>query len=161
MSGYEKNPYTEVGYDGVIVLDERGWFHWYFHLHSIDPNLKLGAKIQMGQPIGLIGKEGSAGCWSHLHYEIRGPQPSGKPGIVEGYAFLWEAYQRQYAPDVIAVARPHAYAWVGETVTLDGAGRQSFRERSAGMSGPSRMAQRAAARLSRGFTEIQAPTVRS
>jgi len=120
MPGYEKNPYTEVGYDGVVVLDERGWFHWYFHLYSIDPNLKLGAKIAMGQPIGLIGKEGSAGCWSHLHYEIRGPQPSGKAGIVEGYAFLWEAYQRQYAPDVVAVARPHAYAWVGETVTLDG-----------------------------------------
>ncbi len=78
MPGYEKNPYTEVGYDGVIVLDERGWFHWYFHLYSIDPNLKLGGKILMGQPIGLIGKEGSAGCWSHLHYEIRGPQPSGK-----------------------------------------------------------------------------------
>jgi len=120
MPGYEKNPYTEVGYDGVIVLDERGWFHWYFHLYSIDPNLKLGAKIPMGQPIGVIGKEGSAGCWSHLHYEIRGPQPSGKAGIVEGYAFLWEAYQRQYATDVIAVARPHTYAWVGETITLDG-----------------------------------------
>jgi len=120
MSGYEKNAYTEVGYDGVIVLDERGWFHWYFHLHSIDPNLKLGGKIPMGQPVGLIGKEGSAGCWSHLHYEIRGLQPSGKAGIVEGYAFLWEAYQRQFAPDVIAVARPHSYAWAGETVTLNG-----------------------------------------
>src|SRR5262245_36320108 len=120
MPGYDKNAYTEMGYDGVIVLDERGWYHWYFHLYSIDPNLKLGGNISMGQPIGLIGKEGSAGCWSHLHYEIRGPQPSGRPGIVEGYAFLWEAYQRQYAPDVTAVARPHSYAWVGETVTLDG-----------------------------------------
>jgi murein DD-endopeptidase MepM/ murein hydrolase activator NlpD len=120
MPGYEENPSTEVGYDGVIVLDERGWFHWYFHLYSIDPGVKLGGKIAMGQPIGLIGKEGSAGCWSHLHYEIRGPQPSGRAGIVEGYAFLWEAYQRQYAPDVIAVARPHSYAWVGETVTLNG-----------------------------------------
>ena len=119
MPGYEKNPYTEVGYDGVIVLDELGWFHWYFHLYSIDPNVKLGRKIEMGQPIGLIGKEGGAGCWSHLHYEIRGPQPSGKPGIVDGYAFLWEAYQRQYAPEVVAVARPHSYAWAGETVTLN------------------------------------------
>ncbi len=120
MPGYEKNSYTEVGYDGVIVLDERGWFHWYFHLYSIDPGVKLGGKIVMSQPIGLIGKEGSAGCWSHLHYEIRAPQPSGRAGIVEAYAFLWEAYQRQYAPDVIAVARPHSYAWVGEPVTLSG-----------------------------------------
>ncbi len=120
MPGYERSPYTEVSYDGVIVLDERGWFHWYFHLYSIDSGVKLGERVAAGQLIGLIGKEGSAGCWSHLHYEIRAPQPSGKAGIVEGYAFLWEAYQRQYAPEIIAVARPHSYAWVGETVTLDG-----------------------------------------
>ncbi len=120
LPGYDKSAYTEVGYDGVIVLDERGWYHWYFHLFAIDPGIKLGEKIAAGRRIGLIGKEGSAGCWSHLHYEIRGPQPSGKAGIVEGYAFLWEAYQRQYKPDVIAVARPHSYAWVGEKVTLDG-----------------------------------------
>ena len=120
LPGYEKNPYTEVSYDGVIVLDERGWYHWYFHLFSIDTGVKLGDTVTAGQRIGLIGKEGSAGCWSHLHYEIRGPQPSGKPGIVEGYAFLWEAYQLQYKPDLIAVARPHSYAWVGESVTLDG-----------------------------------------
>lgn len=117
---YEKSPYTEVNYDGVIVLDDRGWFHWYFHLFSIDAGVKLGERIRMGQRIGLIGKEGAAGCWSHLHYEIRGPSPSGKAGIVEGYAFLWEAYQRQYSPAVIAVARPHSFVWVGEPATLDG-----------------------------------------
>ena len=117
---YVKSPYTEVGYDGVVVLDDRGWFHWYFHLFSIDEGIQLGERVRMGQPVGRIGKEGSAGCWSHLHYEIRGPQPSGKAGIVEGYAFLWEAYQRQYAPDVIAVARPHSFVWVGETAKLDG-----------------------------------------
>lgn len=117
---YVKSPYTEVNYDGVIVLDDRGWFHWYFHLFSIDDGIKLGERVRMGQPVGLIGKEGSAGCWTHLHYEIRAPLESGKPGIVEGYAFLWEAYQRQYAPDVIAVARPHSFVWVGETAKLDG-----------------------------------------
>jgi len=120
LPGYGKSPYTEVSYDGVIILDERGWYHWYFHLFAIDPGLKLGEKIAAGERIGLVGKEGSAGCWSHLHYEIRGLQPSGRAGIVEGYAFLWEAYQRQYQPDVIALARPHSYSWVGETVTLDG-----------------------------------------
>jgi hypothetical protein len=117
---YQKSPFTEVKYDGVIVLDARGWFHWYFHLASIDPEVKLGQKIKMGQNVGKLGKEGSAGCWSHLHYEIRSVQPSGKPGIQEGYAFLWEAYQKQYAPEVIAVARPHSFAAVGEQVTLDG-----------------------------------------
>jgi murein DD-endopeptidase MepM/ murein hydrolase activator NlpD len=117
---YLKSPYTEVNYDGVIVLDDRGWFHWYFHLFSIDEGIKLGERVRMGQPVGLIGKEGSAGCWTHLHYEIRGPQPSGKAGIVEGYGFLWEAYQRQYSPAVIAVARPHSLVWAGEAARLDG-----------------------------------------
>jgi murein DD-endopeptidase MepM/ murein hydrolase activator NlpD len=117
---YVKSPYTEVNYDGVIVRDDRGWFHWYFHLFSIDASIKLGERVRMGQPVGLIGKEGSAGCWSHLHYEIRGPQPSGKAGIIEGYAFLWEAYLRQHTPDVIAVARPHSFVWVGEPARLDG-----------------------------------------
>lgn len=117
---YANSPYTEVNYDGVVVLDDRGWFHWYFHLFSIDGGIRLGERVRMGQPVGRIGKEGSAGCWTHLHYEIRAPMPSGRQGIVEGYAFLWEAYQRQYAPQVIAVARPHSFVWVGEPARLDG-----------------------------------------
>jgi murein DD-endopeptidase MepM/ murein hydrolase activator NlpD len=117
---YAKNPSIEVGSDGVIVLDTRGWFHWYFHLFSIDQGIRLGAKVRMGQPVGLIGKEGSAGCWSHLHYEIRGPQASGNAAAIEGYGFLWEAYLRQHEPRVLAVARPHAFVRVGENVVLDG-----------------------------------------
>lgn len=120
LPAYRDSPYIEINYDGVIVLDERGWFHWYFHLARIDPGVTLGSRIRIGQNIGVIGKEGHAGCWSHLHYEIRSLQPSGKPGIQEGYAFLWEAYQKQYSPDLIAVARPHSLAWVGEEVVLDG-----------------------------------------
>jgi murein DD-endopeptidase MepM/ murein hydrolase activator NlpD len=120
LPAYQRSPYTEVNYDGVIVLDDRGWFHWYFHLFSIDGGVSLGERIRMGQPIGRIGKEGSAGCWSHLHYEIRGPAPSGKPGIVEGYPFLWEAYRREHSPAVIAIARPHAFVRVGEPARLDG-----------------------------------------
>ncbi len=117
---YASSPYTEVNYDGAIVLDDRGWYHWYFHLFSIDPGVKLGHRIRSGEPIGRIGKEGSAGCWSHLHYEIRGPVPSGRAGIVEGYGFLWEAYRREYDPPVIAVARPHSFVRVGEPARLDG-----------------------------------------
>ncbi|MBI2950192.1 MAG: PKD domain-containing protein, partial [Verrucomicrobia bacterium] len=36
------------------------------------------------------------------------------------YAFIWEAYQRQYAPKVIAVARPHHFVATGQKVVLDG-----------------------------------------
>ena len=74
----------------------------------------------MGQKIGVLGKEGSSGGWSHLHFDIKSKQPSGKWGIQEGYAFLWEAYQREHRPQIIAVARPHHLIWAGEKVVLDG-----------------------------------------
>ena len=119
--GYEQpNSPVEPMYDRIYVLDERGWYHGYIHLVSFDPSVKLGGRVKMGQKIGTLGKEGTSGGWSHLHYQIQGRQPSGKWGMVEGYAFLWEAYQREHRPDLIAVARPHVPALVGEKVVLDG-----------------------------------------
>src|SRR5580704_6840335 len=86
----------------------------------IDPAVKPGQKVKLGQKVGVLGKEGASGGWSHLHFDITSKQPSGRWGIEEGYAFLWEAYQRQYSPKVIAVARPHHYIWAGQKLTLDG-----------------------------------------
>ena len=106
--------------DTIWVLDERGWYHRYTHLYSFDPSVELGGRVEMGQKIGTLGKEGGSGGWSHLHYEILSRQASGRLGTLEGYAFLWEAYQRQYQPHVIAVARPHQVALAGEKVKLDG-----------------------------------------
>jgi murein DD-endopeptidase MepM/ murein hydrolase activator NlpD len=106
--------------DTIWVQDERGWYHRYTHLYSFDPSVKLGGRIEMGQKIGTLGKEGGSGGWSHLHYEILSRQASGKLGTQEGYAFLWEAYQREYKPTLIAVARPHQAVLMGEKATLDG-----------------------------------------
>jgi hypothetical protein len=75
----------------------------------------------MGQKIGLLGKKGASGGWSHLHFDIVAPQPSGRWGILEGYALLFEAYHAAHPEEVLeAVARPHQLAAVGETVALDG-----------------------------------------
>ena len=90
------------------------------HLKSIDPAIRPGERVRMGQKIGVLGKEGSSGGWSHLHFDIKSRQPSGKWGIQEGYAFLWEAYRREHKPQIIAVARPHHLIWAGEKVVLDG-----------------------------------------
>jgi hypothetical protein len=104
----------------IYILDARGWYHRYSHLHAFDPSVKLGGRVVMGQKIGTLGKEGDSGGWSHLHYEVLSRQASGRWGTQEGYAFLWEAYQRQYKPSLIAVARPHQAILVGEKATLDG-----------------------------------------
>src|SRR5450759_64871 len=106
--------------DTIWVLDERGWYHRYTHLYSFDPSVQMGGRVDMGQKIATLGKEGGSGGWSHLHYEILSRQASGRLGTLEGYAFLWEAYLRQCKPHVIAVARPHQAALVGEKVLLDG-----------------------------------------
>lgn len=119
LPGYKDTP-VEPRYDVVYILDDRGWYYRYSHLALIDPAIKPGQRIKLGQKVGVLGKEGASGGWSHLHFDITSKQPSGKWGIEEGYAFLWEAYQRQYAPKVIAVARPHHYIWAGQKVTLDG-----------------------------------------
>jgi murein DD-endopeptidase MepM/ murein hydrolase activator NlpD len=118
LPGYEDSP-VSPRYDVIYTVDDRGWFYRYSHLHQIDPSVKLGQKVRMGQKIGLLGKEGASGGWSHLHFDITCRQPSGQWGIQNAYAVAWEAYQRQYHPDIIAVARPHGVAWAGEPIELD------------------------------------------
>ncbi len=107
-------------YDVVYLLDSRGWYYRYSHLREIDETVKPGRLLKMGDRIGLLGKEGGSGGWSHLHFGISARQPSGRWGEQEGYAFLWQAYLQQYEPKVIAVARPHQLVAAGEQLTLDG-----------------------------------------
>lgn len=119
LDQHRKDTPVAPRYDVVYLLDARGWYYRYSHLKEIDKQIVPGRLVTMGDRIGSLGKEGGSGGWSHLHFEIKSRQPSGKWGTQEGYAFLWEAYQRQYHPKLIAVARPHHLIWTGETITLD------------------------------------------
>ena len=119
LPGYGDSP-VKPRYDVVYLLDDRGWYYRYSHMQTIDPAMKPGASVGLGQKVGVLGKEGGSGGWSHLHFDITSRQQSGLWGIQEGYAFLWEAYQRQFAPKIIAVARPHHLAFAGDKVVLDG-----------------------------------------
>ena len=118
LDGYDDSPIAPR-YDVIYVLDDRGWFYRYSHLYKILDSVKPGRRVKMGQQIGILGKEGGSGGWSHLHFDIKCRQPSGMWGIQNAYAFAWEAYQRQYEPKIIAVARPHHLAWAGRPVELD------------------------------------------
>lgn len=106
--------------DVVYLRDGRGWYYRYSHLHSIDPAIKLGGRVKMGQKVGLLGKEGGSGGWAHLHFEIDVLQPSGRYGVTDAYVFAWQAYHAEHPEQLQAVARPHRLAWVGDEVTLDG-----------------------------------------
>jgi hypothetical protein len=120
LAGYEDSP-VKPRYDVVYLLDERGWYYRYSHLQTIHPAMQPGATVSQGEKVGVLGKEGGSGGWSHLHFDITSRQPSGLWGIEEGYAFLWEAYQREHKPKLIAVARPHHFVFAGDKVVLDGA----------------------------------------
>jgi len=120
LKGHAEDTPVSPRYDVVYLLDGRGWYYRYSHLKEIDKSLVPGRIVAQGDRVGLLGKEGGSGGWSHLHFEIKSRQPSGKWGTQEGYAFLWEAYQRQHQPQLIAVARPHHVIFTGEQVTLDG-----------------------------------------
>lgn len=104
--------------DTIYVLDEEGWYHRYSHVQTIE--VRPGDRVKQRQRLGLLGKEGDSGGWAHLHYDITRRQPSGKWGIEEGYAYLWEAYLREHRPKLLAVARPHHATWAGDPVRLDG-----------------------------------------
>ena len=119
LPGYENTPVHQRA-DVVYVLDGRGWYYRYSHLCEIDGAIKPGVSVTLGQRIGVLGKEGASGGWSHLHFDIKCRQPSGLWGTQDAYAFAWEAYVRQHAPKLIAVARPHQVAWAGDKVVLDG-----------------------------------------
>jgi murein DD-endopeptidase MepM/ murein hydrolase activator NlpD/cephalosporin-C deacetylase-like acetyl esterase len=120
VKGFENTP-ARPRYDVVYLVDDQGWYYRYSHLQTIDATITPGATVRMGQKIGVLGKEGGSGGWSHLHFDITSRQPSGKWGTQEGYAFLWQAVLREQKPEVVAVARPHRFTWAGEPVRLDGA----------------------------------------
>ena len=119
LEEYKHDTPVQPRYDVVYLLDGRGWYYRYSHLKTIDDNIVPGRTVNMGDPVGLLGKEGGSGGWSHLHFGIKSRQPSGKWGTQEGYAFLWQAYLRQYKPKLIAVARPHQLIWTGDAAVLD------------------------------------------
>ncbi len=119
LEGHKKDTPLNPRYDVVYLLDSRGWYYRYSHLKEIDKTIVPGRTIKMGDRVGWLGKEGGSGGWSHLHFEIKSRQPSGRWGTQEGYAFLWEAYQRQHKRRILAVARPHHLIWAGDTVVLD------------------------------------------
>ena len=126
LEGYDDFP-GDIRTDVVWILTDLGWYIRYSHLDSTDPAIRPGNRVKMGQKIGFIGKQGGSGGWVHLHFEIKTRETaSGDWGTEEAYAYVWEAYVRQYEPEIIAVARPHHLAWTGQEVMLDGTRSKSF-----------------------------------
>ena len=107
-------------YDVVYLRDGRGWYYRYSHFDSIDSSVQVGSKVSIGQRIGVLGKEGGSGGWSHLHFELIRLQENGKYGSDSMYAFLHQVYLAKNDEPVIAVARPQILGFAGQPILLDG-----------------------------------------
>lgn len=120
LAGHETDTPASPRYDVVYLMDGRGWYYRYSHLKEIAANIQPGAFIRQGEPVGIAGKEGASGGWSHLHFEIKSRQPSGKWGTQGAFGFLHEAYVREFGLDLYANARPMQMIVSGDVATLDG-----------------------------------------
>jgi murein DD-endopeptidase MepM/ murein hydrolase activator NlpD len=119
LPGYEDTPVRQR-YDVVYLLDDRGFYYRYSHFHQIDPEVRIGKRVKIGQRLGILGKEGASGGWAHLHFGLWTRMPSGQWGSLDVYPLVWEAYLRDREPALLAVARPHHLLLAGETALLDG-----------------------------------------
>ncbi len=120
LDQYDAGAPVRSRYDVVYLRDDRGWYYRYSHFQSIDPEVVPGRVLKQGDRLGVLGKEGASGGWSHLHFHISSRQPSGEWGLQNAYAFLHEAYRNQYKPSVLACARPQQLIRAGDPLELDG-----------------------------------------
>ena len=121
LSGFTEDTPMKPRHDVVYLYDARGWFYRYSHFHTIDDAIQIGAYIPKGTFLGLVGKEGASGGWSHLHFEIKCRQPSGGWGTLTAHPLIREAYLREYQPVLLACARQRHLILPGETVMLTSA----------------------------------------
>lgn len=119
LPGFTEDTPIKPRGDVIYLYDGRGWFYRYSHFHTIDDAIQPGAYIRKGAFLGLVGKEGASGGWSHIHFEIRCRQPSGGWGALPSQALIREAYIREHHPELLACARQRYLIMPGDTVTLD------------------------------------------
>lgn len=108
----------------VLIQDKDGFIWDYGHLDSICPDVRKGASVRRGDPIGILGKTGPSGNFSHLHvgtYLSLSDVGQGRSNRrLNLYPWLATAYQQQHGTRPLAVARPHQTVVTGETVRFDG-----------------------------------------
>jgi hypothetical protein len=108
----------------ILVRDSGGLVWEYGHLSSAAPDIVLNARVARGRKLGLLGRTGPSGNFSHLHLgaylseqDVDGAGPCRRLNL---YPWLVTAYQARHPRGLLAVARPHHTALTGETVVFDG-----------------------------------------
>lgn len=108
----------------ILIQDSSGLVWEYGHLSSASPDLALNVHVDRGRKIGMLGRTGPSGNFSHVHLgtylslaDMDGDKPNRRLNL---YPWLVTAYQAQHPKGLLAVARPHQTALTGEEIVFDG-----------------------------------------
>ncbi|MBN1417964.1 MAG: PKD domain-containing protein [Planctomycetes bacterium] len=135
LAGYERRQKVLSAIDGVVIgahpgegdlliRDDRGVVVHFGHLDAILSGIREGARVERGQWVGMLGRRGPSGNFSHLHVGVflseadLGANRSARN--LNLYPWLVAAYRAEAGPSLLAVARPHKMALAGDNVLFDG-----------------------------------------
>jgi murein DD-endopeptidase MepM/ murein hydrolase activator NlpD len=114
----------DPGQGSLFIRDDRGFILYYGHLDSILSGIKVGSAVSRGQWIGMLGKRGASGNFSHLHVGAYLSESAMNMDRLNRnlnlYPWLVTAYQHENTTNLYAVARPHKMALTGDKVLFDG-----------------------------------------
>jgi murein DD-endopeptidase MepM/ murein hydrolase activator NlpD len=142
LAGYEGRQKVLSCISGVVVQadpdqgslsirDDRGFILNYGHLDSILSGIGVGSAVKQGQWVGMLGRRGASGNFSHLHVgtylsesAMTGDRSNRNLNL---YPWLVAAYQKESGTDLYAVARPHRTVLTGDKVLFDGSNSMAFK----------------------------------
>jgi hypothetical protein len=142
LAGYEGRQKVLSCISGVVVQtdheqgslsirDDRGFILNYGHLNSILSGIKVGSPVKQGQWVGMLGRRGASGNFSHLHvgaYLSDSAMDADRSSRnLNLYPWLVAAYQKESGTNLYSVARPHKTALTGDKVLFDGSNSMSFK----------------------------------
>jgi murein DD-endopeptidase MepM/ murein hydrolase activator NlpD len=135
MAGFEGRDKVVSPIEGMVIAvrPEEGWVaveddHGIVidcgHLDSIQPGIEEGVAVRRGQDVGVIGRKGPSGNYSHLHLGLylsrRDFEADWPCRNLNLYPWIMSAYEVATGHGLFAVARPHRTAITGEKVVFDG-----------------------------------------
>jgi hypothetical protein len=108
----------------LSIQDEEGLVVNFGHLDSVLTAIAPGVRVHRGQWVGMLGRRGASGNFSHLHVGVFLSTAAMKSGRhnrnLNLYPWLVAAYLREHPAALLAVARPHMTARTGAPIRFEG-----------------------------------------